>query len=92
MTDKKLIAFAQGYLACKGCREYIPAVEDWVEWDKYDINFTGRDLWDDGTVGDCDLHISAYPRGWEGNLPEPLFSFIIKGEPQCHTPSTSTNA
>ena len=79
-TPKKLIAFAEGYLACIPEKEYIPDTEDWIVWDAYDINFTGRALWDDGTMRDGDLHISAYPRGWQGNLPDPLFSFIVKGE------------
>jgi len=78
-TLDELKTFAKGYRLALQATDEIAGCEDWVLWDEYDINFTGAaDLWDDGTVGERDLHVSVYPRGWKGNLPDPLFSFNVK--------------
>ncbi len=68
--------FAEGYL--HGIED-TSEVDDWVVWNKYDINFVGT-AYTSADMGDRDLLVVVYPRDWLDTLPEHLFSFIVKGE------------
>ena len=76
-TLEELKAFCEGYLACYfGSVDMdVGGADDWVVWHEYDINLTGCEYAQD--IDDDEWHVNAYPRGWTGNLPDPLFSFTI---------------
>jgi len=83
LQQHALECFAQGYTtALKNERAFydtpLASLDDWVPWHLYDINFIGKELFDD--MEDADVKVVAYPRDWVDTLPEPLFSFIVKGE------------
>lgn len=83
-TLNELRAFCEGYrLALIVERNFysntLKTADDWVVWDKYDINFIGSDH-SPNAKKDNELHCVVYPAGWQGNLPEPLHSFTIFGE------------
>ena len=67
--------FVDGYVSAEGTTFDC---DDWVIWDKFDINFTGNSYAEG--IGDSDLHVSVYPKDWE-ELPSPLFDFVVKGKP-----------
>lgn len=81
-TLEELKAFCEGYLTCYFLNVDMDVgdVDDWVVWYEYDINLTGCAHAQD--IDDDELSVNVYPRGWTGNLPDPLFSFTInqKGE------------
>lgn len=77
-TFEELQAFAEGYLQAQLTAETtLIDVEDWVLWGGYDVNFTGAHLLDG--LGEYDLHVSVYPAGWSGNLPNAICSFVVRG-------------
>jgi len=83
LQQHALTCFAQGYIAgLKNERAFydtsLASVDDWLAWHLYDINFVGKDSFDE--MADTDVKVIAYPRDWVDTLPEPLFSFIVKGE------------
>lgn len=78
--DEKLIAFCEGYLSgLLACNADLYDWDDWVLWDAYDINFIGQD-YTSTDLGEKDLLVVVYPAGWEGDLPDHLHSFVVKGE------------
>ena len=81
--DEKLKAFCEGYLeGALACNADLTEWDDWVLWDAYDINFVGQDYTSE-ELGNSALLAVAYPRGWEGNLPDHLHCFTVtstKGE------------
>lgn len=81
---KELRAFCEGYRHAMSVeRDFysntLKTTDDWVLWDTYDINFVGQDYTSE-ELGDDALLAVVYPRGWEGNLPDHLYVFVVKGE------------
>lgn len=80
MSLEKVKAFAEGYIeGVLACNADLFDWDDWVLWDEYDINFVGQ-YYTSEDMGEKDLLVVVYPRGWKGNLPDHLFSFVTKGE------------
>ena len=76
----ELRAFCEGYLeGLMACNATVPAIDDWVVWGGYDINFAGAD-YSGHAKKDTDLHVDAYKAGWTDTPGEPLHSFTIQGE------------
>ena len=61
------------------CNANLYDWDDWVVWDKYDINFAGQH-YSSADIGEHGLLAVVYPRNWMDNLPEHLFCFIVEGE------------
>ena len=77
---KELRAFCEGYLeGLLACNATVPAIDDWVVWGGYDINFAGAD-YSGHAKKDTDLHVDAYKAGWTDTPGDPLHSFTIQGE------------
>ena len=74
-TLDELRAFCEGYY--EGIKVFgdLRETDDWVVWGGYDINFAGREY--AGFTYNNDLRVNAYSAGWEGQLPDPLFSFTV---------------
>ena len=81
LEEQAVRNFAQGYLAgmTSGTIVTLAEVDDWVAWDKYELNFIGTD-YTGAEMTDRDLLVVVYPRDWLDRLPESLFSLIIQGE------------
>ena len=80
MIDANMKAFAEGYLdGVLACNADLYEWDDWVIWDAYDINFVGRD-YTSTNLGEKDLLVVVYPKNWTGDLPDHLYSFVVKGE------------
>jgi len=85
MKEQELVkAFCQGYAMAlveertfKG--EDVSSVDDWLDWDKYNINLYGS-YYSQKTTSDYQLQVEVYPRGWADKLPAPLFNFVVDGE------------
>lgn len=79
MKEQELVkAFCQGYLeGALACNADLRGWDDWVIWDKYDINFVGQDYTSE-ELGETALLAVVYPAGWEGKLPDHLYSFVMK--------------
>ncbi len=83
-TMEELYAFAEGYQrALQAEREFmsadVSAMDDWVVWGGYDINFAGRD-YSTNVSKPFALAVDAYRAGWKDDIGNPLYSFIIEGE------------
>lgn len=80
LEEQAVRNFAKGYLeGVLACNGDLYDWDDWVVWDKYDINFAGQHY--TGTdIGEHGLLVVVYPRDWMDNLPEHLFCFIVEGE------------
>ena len=66
--------FHEGWIASEGTTVHA---EEWVVWDDYDINLSGRFV--SPGLGDWDLQVAVYPKDWK-ELPTPTHSFVLKGE------------
>jgi hypothetical protein len=79
-TLNELRAFCEGYLdGLMACNATVPAIDDWVVWGEYDINFAGAD-YSSHAKNDNDLRVDAYKAGWTDSIGDPLHSFTIYGE------------
>lgn len=73
-TNTELEIFARGYYSAIPPAD-LPTLDDWVIFDRYDINFTGAE-YAQGIEPDA-LKVHVYPAGWAGLTPEPLHTFTI---------------
>lgn len=81
LEEQAVRNFAIGYLhgLTSTTPENLSAVDDWVVWHKYELNFIGTTY----TSADMDenaLLVVVYPRDWMDRLPESMFSFIVEKE------------
>ena len=73
--DAQLKAFCEGYLyALLANGDLVDYADDWVVWDGFDINLTGREYSEQAGAG---LRVNAYPAGWKDSLPHPLYQFTV---------------
>ena len=80
-TREELQAFCEGYV--QGLTDErafygtpLSGCDDWVIWGGYDINFVGQDYTSEA-LGDAALLAVVSPAGWEGNLPDHLYTFTV---------------
>jgi hypothetical protein len=77
-TVNEMKAFAEGYRnALLGTD--MSHTDEWVQWGGYDLNIFGQ-KWGIRIEGDQSLSVDAYPMGWQDTLPEPIYTFDMKGE------------
>jgi len=70
-------ALAHGYLqAVLDTHGDSAGADTWIVHGDMDINLCGSDYTESAPQGG--LAVIAYPAGWEGNLPEPLFTLTVK--------------
>lgn len=74
LTNTELEIFARGYYSATPAAD-LPTLDDWVIFDRYDINLTGAE-YAQGIEPDA-LKVTIYPAGWAGLLPAPLHTFTI---------------
>lgn len=80
LEEQAVRNFAEGYVqGALACNANFHEWDDWVVWNKYDINFVGP-TYTSADLGKKDLLVVVYPRDWLDNLPEHLFCFIVEGE------------
>ena len=81
LEEQAVRNFAVGFLRgfASVASESLSDADEWVVWDKYDINFVGT-AYTGADMGERDLLVVVYPRDWLDNLPEHLFCFIVEGE------------
>ena len=80
MIDANVKAFCEGYLdGVLACNANLYEWDDWVIWGEYDINFVGHS-YTSTDLGEKELLAVVYPKNWTGELPDHLYSFVVKGE------------
>ena len=77
LEEQSVRNFAEGYLdGVLACNANLYEWDDWVVWNKYDINFVGRDYTSE-ELGEKGLLVVVYPRDWMDALPDHLYSFVV---------------
>ena len=80
LEEQSVRNFAEGYLdGVLACNADLYEWDDWVIWGEYDMNFVGRDYTGE-ELGEKALLVVVYPKNWTGELPDHLYSFVVKGE------------
>ena len=70
-------AFCNGYLeGLLACNASLYEWDDWVIFNQYDINFVGQDYTSE-ELGETALLAVVYPAGWEGDLPDHLYTLTV---------------